>query len=214
MPCYSFQGLTPVVDPSSFVHPLACLIGDVHVGPECYIAPFASLRADFGRIVIEGESSIQDQVTIHTSSLHDTIVRRGATIAHGAVLHGCEVGENVLVGMNCVILDGAVLGEECLIAANSCVSADRRTEPRTLLAGNPAKPLRVFAPDEVTWKTAPDAAYRRLVRDALESLVEVEPLAAAEPDRPRLESDALAVRLSGDVARQRQARAKAGQGPD
>lgn len=208
MPCYSFQGLTPVVDPSAYVHPLACLIGDVHVGPECYIAPFASLRGDFGRIVIEGESSIQDSVVIHTSSLHDTIVRRGATIAHGAVLHGCEVGENVLVGMNTVILDGAVLGDECLVAANSCVSADRRTEPRTLLAGNPAKPLRTFEPHEVTWKTAPDSAYRRLARDALTGLVETVPLAVAEPDRPRLESDALAVRLSGEVAQLRQARAQ------
>jgi phenylacetic acid degradation protein len=208
MPCYSFQGLTPVVHPSSYVHPLACLIGDVHVGPDCYVAPFASLRGDFGRIVIEGESSIQDSVTIHTTSLHDTLVRRGATIAHGVVLHGCEVGENVLVGMNCVILDGAVLGDECLVAANSCVASERVTEPRTLLAGNPAKPLRTFAANEVTWRSAEDSAYRQLARAALDDIVETAPLSAAEPDRPRLRSDALAVRLSGDVASLRQARSK------
>jgi phenylacetic acid degradation protein len=210
MPCYSFQGLTPVVDPSSYVHPLACLIGDVHVGPDCYIAPFASLRGDFGRIVIEGESSIQDSVTIHTTSVHDTLVRRGATIAHGAVLHGCEIGENVLVGMNSVVLDGAVLGEECLVAANSCVASDRTTAPRTLLAGNPAKPLRTFEADEVTWRSTDDSAYRRLARAALGDVVETEPLGAPEPDLPRLKADALAVRLTGEVARLRQARSKDG----
>ena len=100
MPAYAYQGITPVVDPSSYVHPLASLIGDVIVGPGCFIAPGASLRGDFGRIVVEGDSSIQDNVSVHANQLRDTIIRRGATIAHGSIIHGCEIGENALIGMN------------------------------------------------------------------------------------------------------------------
>lgn len=65
MPAYAFEGLVPVVDPSSYVHPLASLIGDVIVGPGCYLGPGASLRGDFGRIVVEGDTSIQDSCTVH-----------------------------------------------------------------------------------------------------------------------------------------------------
>jgi len=99
MPCYAYQGIRPVVDPTSYLHPLACLIGDVIIGPGCFIAPGASLRADFGRIVVEGDSSIQDSVTIHSNALGDTIIKRGCTIGHGAVIHGCVIGENTLVGI-------------------------------------------------------------------------------------------------------------------
>ncbi len=110
MPCYAYQGITPVVDPSSYVHPLASLIGDVIVGPGCFIAPGASLRGDFGRIVVEGDSSIQDNVSVHANQLRDTVIKRGATIAHGSIIHGCEIGENALIGMNAVILDNAIIG--------------------------------------------------------------------------------------------------------
>ena len=112
MPAYAFQGIVPVVHPTSYVHPLASLIGDVIVGPGCFIAPGASLRGDFGRIIVEGDSSIQDSCTIHTSSGHDTLIGRGTTIGHGAVVHGCSIGMNTLIGINAVILDGASIGAE------------------------------------------------------------------------------------------------------
>jgi len=107
MAVYRFQDLVPVISADSFVHPSATLIGDVIVGPGCFVAPGASLRGDFGRIVIEGDSSIQDGCCLHTSSSSDCIVARGATIGHGAVLHGCRIGEHTLVGINAVILDDA-----------------------------------------------------------------------------------------------------------
>jgi phenylacetic acid degradation protein len=208
MPCYAFQGLRPVVDPASFVHPLASLIGDVIVGPGCYIAPFASLRGDFGRIVVEGDSSIQDCAVIHTTSVNDALVRRGATVAHGAVLHGCTVGANALIGMNAVVLDAAVIGDECLVAAGALVRFDAVFEARSMIAGSPAKLIRTFAMDEVTWKSTPDSAYRVLARESLESLEETTPLAAPEPDRPRVRGDTLAVRLSGEVGAARRERMK------
>lgn len=207
MPCYAYQGIVPVVDPTSYVHPLASLIGDVIVGPGCFIAPGASLRGDFGRIVVEGDSSIQDSVTVHANTLRDTVIRRGATIAHGSIIHGCEIGENALIGMNSVILDNAVIGAENLVAALSLVRSDTVTPDRSLVAGNPAKVVKTFEPHQVTWRNDGDGEYQRLAHAALSELVEVTPLTAAEPDRPRPRSEAIAVRLSGPSAQERERRA-------
>jgi phenylacetic acid degradation protein len=206
MPCYSYQGIVPVVDPTSYVHPLASLIGDVIVGPGCFIAPGASLRGDFGRIVVEGDSSIQDSVTVHANTLRDTVIRRGATIAHGSIIHGCEIGQNALIGMNAVVLDNAVIGAENLVAALSLVRSDTVTPDRSLVAGNPAKVVKTFEPHQVTWRNNGDGEYQRLARAALIEIVEVAPLAAVEPDRPRPRSDAIAVRLSGPSAQERERR--------
>jgi phenylacetic acid degradation protein len=213
MPCYAYQGIVPVVDPTSYVHPLASLIGDVIVGPGCFIAPGASLRGDFGRIVVEGDSSIQDSVTVHANQLRDTVIRRGATIAHGAIIHGCEIGANTLVGMNAVVLDNAVIGDENLVAALALVRSDTVTPPRCLVAGNPAKVVRNFEPNQITWRNDGQGEYQKLARTAVGGgIVAVEPLPAAEPDRRRIESDAVAVRLSGPVAERREAAATGGGG--
>jgi carbonic anhydrase/acetyltransferase-like protein (isoleucine patch superfamily) len=209
MPCYAYQGIVPVVDPTSYVHPLASLIGDVIVGPGCFIAPGASLRGDFGRIVVEGDSSIQDSVTVHANQLRDTIIRRGATIAHGSIIHGCEIGENSLIGMNAVILDNAVIGSENLVAALSLVKSDTHTPPRSLVVGNPAKVVKTFEPHQVTWKNDGEGEYQKLARAALTDLIEAEPFAAAGDERQaqRVASDAIAVRLTGETAQARERKA-------
>ena len=209
MPCYAYQGITPVVDPSSYVHPLASLIGDVIVGPGCFIAPGASLRGDFGRIVVEGDSSIQDSVTVHANQLRDTVIRRGATIAHGSIIHGCEIGENALIGMNAVILDNAIIGDENLVAALALVKSDTVTPPRSLIVGNPAKVVKTFEPHQVTWRNNGTGEYQKLARAALTGLVEAEPLsqASAERQAQRVTSDAIAVRLTGQTAAHREQQA-------
>lgn len=210
MPAYSFQGLIPVVDPTSYVHPLASLIGDVIVGPRCFIAPGASLRGDFGRIIVEGDSSIQDSCTIHTSSGHDTVIGRGTTIGHGAVVHGCSIGVNTLIGINAVILDNATIGPENLVAALSLVKSDMVTPARSLVAGNPARVIREFALEQVTWRNDGHGEYQRLTREALTDMVECPPLHLPEPDRPRIKANAIAVRLSGATAIERERRTQAG----
>ena len=209
MPAYAYQGITPVVDPTSYVHPLASLIGDVIVGPGCFIAPGASLRGDFGRIVVEGDSSIQDNVSVHANQLRDTIIRRGATIAHGSIIHGCEIGENALIGMNAVILDNAVIGAENLVAALSLVKSDMVTPERSLVVGNPAKVVKTFEPHQVTWRNNGEGEYQKLARAALTDLVEATPLSEADADRQaqRVASDAVAVRLTGRTAEHRERQA-------
>lgn len=195
MACYAFNGIVPVVDPSSFVHPQASLIGDVIVGPGCYIAPFASLRGDFGRIVVVGDASIQDCCVLHGSAEQDCVVGRGATIGHGAVIHGCRIGENALIGMNSVVLDGAEVGDECLVGAMSLVKGGKVIAARHLLAGNPARVIRALDPAEIGWKNDDDGEYQRLAQAALETLVECAPLPACEPDRKRQAGQARPVRL-------------------
>jgi len=211
MPCYAYQGIVPVVDPTSYVHPLASLIGDVIVGPGCFIAPGASLRGDFGRIVVEGDSSIQDNVSVHANQLRDTVIRRGATIAHGSVIHGCEIGENALIGMNAVILDNAVIGADNLVAALSLVKSDTHTPERSLVVGNPAKVVKTFEPHQVTWRNDGQGEYQKLARAALTDLIEAESLQEASTERSaqRVASEAIAVRLTGATAQERERKAAA-----
>lgn len=214
MPAYAFEGLVPVVDPTSYVHPLASLIGDVLVGPGCYIGPGASLRGDFGRIIVQGDSSVQDSCTVHASADRDTVIGRGATIGHGAIVHGCVIGRNTLLGMNAVVLDNAIIGDECLIGALSLVKSDMQVPDRSLVAGNPARILRGFAPHEVTWKNDGAGEYQRLARESLTGLVPCEPLTEAEADRPRVTSKAIGVRLVGPVAAERQRQAAELESPE
>lgn len=196
MPVYAFEGIVPVVDPTTFLHPTAVLIGDVTIGPRCYIGPNASLRGDFGRITVVGDASVQDNCTLHTGSGSDVVVGRGATIGHGVVLHGCSVGENALVGMNSVVLDGAVIGEDSLVAALSLVKNDTVTGPRSLIAGNPAKVIKEMPEEAIRWRNNGDGEYQRLADRSLADLVECEPLRIAEPERKRNAGQARAVRLS------------------
>src|SRR5690606_33460616 len=103
---YSIDGITPVVDPTAFVHPSAVLIGDVIVGPGAYVGPMASLRGDFARIVMGSATNVQDSCVIHGVAEQDTIIEEAGHIGHSAVLHGCHIGRNALVGMNAVVMDG------------------------------------------------------------------------------------------------------------
>ena len=96
MPCYEIDGLRPVVHPTAYVHPTAVLIGDVVIGPGAYIGPCASLRGDFGRIVLKNGCNVQDTCVIHGFPASDTLLEDNAHIGHGAVLHGCVIRADAL----------------------------------------------------------------------------------------------------------------------
>jgi phenylacetic acid degradation protein len=189
MPCYAIDGLLPVVDPSAHVHPSAVLIGDVWVGAGCYVGPGASLRGDFGRIVLHEGSNVQDTCVLHGFPGADTLVEADGHIGHGAVLHGCTIRRGALIGMNAVVMDEAEIGAEAFVAASAFVRAGMKVPPRVLVAGVPGKVLRELSPDELRWKHEGTLAYQSLTRRCHASLLEVEPLASADPGRARISAE-------------------------
>ncbi|HEY0856695.1 MAG TPA: phenylacetic acid degradation protein PaaY [Albitalea sp.] len=188
MPCYSIEGVVPVVDPSAYVHPSAVLIGDVIIGPECYVGPCASLRGDFGRIVLERGANVQDTCVIHGFPQRDTVVEENGHIGHGAVLHSCVVRRDALVGMNAVVMDDAEVGEAAIVAACAFIPAGKKIPARSLAAGVPAKVLRALTDDEVAWKLKATQTYQHLTLRCQASLQLAEPLPAVEPGRPRVQA--------------------------
>ena len=111
---WEIDGAIPVVDPTAYVHPTAVLIGDVIIGPGCYVGPTACLRGDFGRLEMHAGSNVQDGCILHAFPGNGTVIEENGHIGHGAILHGCTVKRNALVGMNAVINDNAVIGESAL----------------------------------------------------------------------------------------------------
>lgn len=184
---YAIDGITPVVDPSAFVHPSAVLIGDVIVGCGAYVGPCACLRGDFGRIVVEAGANIQDTCVLHGFAGRDTIVGEASNIGHGAVLHGCTIGRGALIGMNSVVNDNAEVGEEAMVAALAFVKAEAKIAPRALAVGVPARVVRSLSDEEVAWMRANVALYQRLARRSAQSMRLVEALPAIEPGRARIE---------------------------
>ena len=186
MPSYSIDGVIPVVDPTAYVHPSAVLIGDVIVGANCYVGPCASLRGDFGRIVLEEGSNVQDHCCIHGFPDQDTVVEVNGHIGHGAILHSCIVRRDALVGMNAVVMDEAEIGEQAIVAACAFVPAGMKVPARSLVAGIPAKVKKMLSEEEIAWKLEGTQTYQALTVRSLASLHEVAPLRQMEPDRPRL----------------------------
>lgn len=186
MPAYSIENIVPVVDPTAYVHPTAILIGDVIIGPGCYVGPAAALRGDFGRLIMQRGSNLQDTCVMHGYPDTDTVVGEDAHIGHGAVLHGCRIGRNALVGINAVIMDGAEVGEAAFVAACAFVKAGMQIPPRSLAAGVPAKIVRALTDQEIAWKSEGTRDYQELARRSFASLREVEPLAQVEPGRRRI----------------------------
>ena len=183
---YSIDGIVPVIDPTAFVHPTAVLIGDVIVGAHCYVGPCACLRGDFGRLILETGSNVQDTVVMHCFPGAETVVEADGHIGHGAVLHGCRIGRNSLIGMNAVVMDGAVIGESSFVAASACVRAGAVIPARSLVAGVPGKVVRSLTEDEIAWKREATRAYQTLTRRSIESMRPAEAATAVESDRKRL----------------------------
>lgn len=183
---YAIDGLTPVVDPTAYVHPTAVLIGDVIVGPGAYVGPLASLRGDFGRIMLKEGSNVQDTCVVHGVAENDTVIDIDGHIGHGAVLHGCVIERNAMVGMNAVVMDQAVVGESSIVAAMAFVKIGLSIPPRSLVVGAPARILRQLNDEEVAHKSFGTRQYQRLTDRCLRSMRVVEPLARMEDGRPRL----------------------------
>ena len=184
MAVYSIDGLIPVIDASAFVHPQASLIGDVIVGPGCYVGPGASLRGDFGRIVLGAGCNVQDCCVLHSFPAHETRLEEAAHVGHGAVLHGCTVRRGALIGIGAIVMDDVIVEEEAFVGAASFVRAGFVVPRRSLVTGVPARVIRELKPEELAWKAVATREYQELTGRCLATLRPCEPLTAPEADRP------------------------------
>lgn len=149
----SFNGQTPRVHESAFLAPTAVLIGDVEVGPESSIWFGAVLRGDHPDhgIRVGARVSIQDNCVLHVSARGPTLVADEATIGHGAKFESCTIRRRALIGMNAIILHGAEIGEESLVAAGSVVPEGMIVPPRTMVAGVPARIRKQLDGEAADW---------------------------------------------------------------
>jgi phenylacetic acid degradation protein len=183
MAIYEFKLWKPVIHPSSFIHPQAAVTGDVIIGRDCYIGPGAAIRGDWGRIILEDGCNVQENCTIHMFPGVTVLLKAGAHIGHGAIIHGATIGKNCLVGMNAVIMDNAELGDECIVGALTLVRQDEKIPARSLVAGNPGKIIKTVTDEMIAWKKQGTFLYQQLPAECSESLKPCEPLTQLPPDR-------------------------------
>ena len=170
----------------------------------CYIGPCASLRGDFGRLEVRAGANMQDSCIMHGFPGTDTIVEEDGHIGHGAVLHGCIVQRNALVGMNAVVNDNAVIGESAMVAAMAFVKAGFVVPPRTLVAGVPGKIVRALTEQELAWKIEGTQSYQELTRRSLATMRATAPLdgGRAEPHAHRRRRASAAVGAQAKASRE------------
>jgi len=177
---YEFNGHRPVVHPSSFVHPQAAVTGNVVIGKGVYVGPGAAIRGDWGRIIIEDGCNVQESCTIHLFPGATVLLREGAHIGHGAIVHGASIGRNCLIGMNAVIMDNADIGDECIVGALSLVRTGEIIPPRSVVVGNPGKIVKTVSDEMLSWKTEGTAIYQALPGEMQAGWKPCEPLRPEE----------------------------------
>lgn len=181
---YMYKGFRPVVHPSSFVHPQAAVTGNVIIGKHCYIGPGAALRGDWGQIILEDGCNVQENCTIHMFPGVTVLLKAGAHIGHGAIIHGATIGANCLVGMNAVIMDNVDLGDECIVGALTFIKQDEKIPSRSLVAGNPGKIIKQVSDEMIEWKTRGTGLYQELPGEMKEGWEVCEALSEVEVNRP------------------------------
>jgi phenylacetic acid degradation protein len=185
---FEFNGFIPVVDESSFVHPNATVTGNVIIGKNVYIGPGAALRGDWGQIIIEDGCNVQENCTIHMFPGTTVLLKKGAHIGHGAIVHGGTIGENCLIGMNSVIMDDVQIEDECIIGALCFVPAKTHIPKRSLVVGNPCKIIKQVSDEMIGWKSAGTQLYQTLPGECHATLKPCEPLREVEENRPLQET--------------------------
>lgn len=151
------------MEKKNFIAPNATVVGDVVLADNVSIWYGAVLRGDSGTIRIGENSNVQDNCVIH----EETTVGRGCSIGHGAVLHGCTVGDNCVVGMGAIILNGAVLGEHCLVGAGAVVTGKTNAPDGSLILGNPAQVVKPLTQAQIDYIHRDAELYIELARRSL-----------------------------------------------
>ena len=182
---YSFKNIKPVVHESSFVHPQAAVTGNVIIGKDCYIGPGAALRGDWGQIILEDGCNVQENCTIHMFPGVTVLLKEGAHIGHGAIIHGATIGKNCLVGMNAVVMDNVQLGDESIVGALTFIKEGEIIPARSVVVGNPGKIIKEVSDEMIAWKTEGTKLYQQLPADCFTTLIPCEPLRTMPGERPQ-----------------------------
>ena len=141
--------LKPTIDPSVFVAKGAVVLGDVTIEKDCSIWYNATVRSTESYIKIGEGTNVQDNAVIHVGYTHPTAIGSYVTIGHGAIVHGCTIEDNVLIGMGAIILNGAKIGKNCIIAAGALIPQNKEIPDNSLVMGSPGKIVRQVTPEEV-----------------------------------------------------------------
>ena len=173
---FEFNGYKPVIDKTSFIHPNATVTGNVIIGKKVYVGPGAAIRGDWGKIIIEDGCNVQENCTIHMFPGTTVLLKKGAHIGHGAIIHGATIGHNVLVGMNAVVMDDAIIGDNCIIGALCFVPAQTNIPERKIVVGNPAKIVKDNTDEMIAWKTKGTELYQQLPTELHATLKPCKPL--------------------------------------
>lgn len=180
---FEFKNYKPVIHESAFIHPQACVTGDVIIGKNVYIGPGAAIRGDWGQIIIEDGCNVQENCTIHMFPGITVVLKQGAHIGHGAIIHGAQIGKNVLIGMNAVVMDSAIVGDGCIVGALTFIPNDMIIPERKVVVGNPAKIVKDVSDEMLEWKTKGTEIYQRLPEELYATLKQCEPLREIEKGR-------------------------------
>lgn len=144
---YKLDNLVPKIGENNFIAETASIIGEVETGKNVTIWFSAVLRADMNKIVIGDNSNVQDNTTVHGDTPFPVIVGKDVTIGHNCVIHGCEIGDNAIIGMGSTLLNGVKIPKNCLVAAGSLVTTKLVAEEGDLIAGSPAKVIKKLSDD-------------------------------------------------------------------
>ncbi|MDA8234178.1 MAG: gamma carbonic anhydrase family protein [Clostridia bacterium] len=173
MAIYEFEGKRPEIHATTFVHPEATIIGDVIIGTNCYIGPGARIRGDWGTIKIGDGSNVQENCVIHAAPDKEAVLGINSHIGHGAILHGPILEEHVVVGINAIILDDAVIGAGSCLGAGTVVVANTVIPPKSLVMGVPGKVTAEVSDklsERLKWGTG---VYQTLPKRCYDTLKEI-----------------------------------------
>jgi len=159
----------PCIADDAFIHASAVVIGDVTIGARSSVWPNTTLRGDDGPIVIGNDTSIQDNSVVHlTLKLSRTVIGSRVTVGHGAILHGCSVEDDCIIGMGSIVLDNAVIERGSIVGAGTVIPPGKRVPPGSLVVGNPFRVVRPCRDDEVRWIETSWKIYVERARTYLE----------------------------------------------
>jgi carbonic anhydrase/acetyltransferase-like protein (isoleucine patch superfamily) len=164
MPIYALDGTQPRIDPSAWIAPTAVVIGDVVLGADAGIWFGAVMRGDIETISVGARTNVQENAVLHTDKGFPLTIGADVTIGHGAIVHGCTVGDNTLIGMGATVLNGARIGRNCLIGANALVTEGKDIPDNSLVMGAPARVVREIDEAGVAALTASAERYVRNAR--------------------------------------------------